>query len=62
VKTFLITFLVSTAASICLWQFGLGSRIWPSHPFLAALGTAVAAGIAVQVVFSQINAAQRSKN
>jgi hypothetical protein len=51
-KTFSVTFLISTAASICLWQLGLGNRIWPAHPFLAALATAIAAGIVVQVLIS----------
>jgi hypothetical protein len=52
-KTLLLTFLISTAASIGLWQFGLGNMIWPAHPFLASLATAVACGIAIQLMFSQ---------
>ena len=52
-KTFLLTFLASTAASVCLWQFGLGNMIWPAHPFVASLATAVACGIAVQLMLSQ---------
>jgi hypothetical protein len=61
-KTFSVTFLISTAASICLWQFGLGNRIWPAHPFLAALATAIAAGIAVQMLVSRGNVTTASKN
>jgi cation transport regulator ChaC len=61
-KSFLVTFLVSTAASICLWQFGLGSRIWPAHPFFAAIGTAIAAGVAIQLLLSQKRPAQTTKN
>ena len=59
-KTFLITFLVSTVASICLWQFGLGNTIWPAHPFPATLAAAVACGIAVQLLFSHNSASVRS--
>ncbi len=54
-KTFLITFLVSSAATICLWQFGLGKIMWPAHPFLAALLTALACGIGAQLVLSRKN-------
>jgi hypothetical protein len=59
-KTFLITFLVSTVASICLWQFGLGNTIWPAHPFPATLAAAVTCGIAIQLLFSHNSASQRS--
>jgi hypothetical protein len=59
-KTFLATFLVSSAASICLWQFGLGGKIWPAHPFLASLATAIACGIAIQMLFSRGNANPRN--
>jgi hypothetical protein len=61
-KAFSVTFLISTAASICLWQFGLGNRIWPAHPFLAALATAIAVGIAVQMLVSRGNVTTASKN
>jgi hypothetical protein len=64
-KTFLITFLVSTVASICLWQFGLGNTIWPAHPFPATLAAAVTCGIAIQLLFSHnrasLSRAARSK-
>jgi hypothetical protein len=52
VKTFLIALLISTGASICFWQFGLGGRIWPAHPFLVSLAITVACGIVVQLLFS----------
>jgi hypothetical protein len=58
-RTVLITFLVSTVASVVLWQFGLAHRIWPVHPFLATLGIAVGCGIVVQLVLSQASASKR---
>ena len=59
VKTFLLVFLVSTAASICLWQFGLGNKISPAHPFLASVLTAAACGIAIQLLFSRQSASTK---
>jgi hypothetical protein len=50
-KIFAVTFIVSSAATLCLWEFGLGSKIWPAHPFVATLATALACGIAVQATF-----------
>lgn len=47
------TFLVSTVASLALWEFGLAYAIWPTHPFLATLGIAAACGIAVQLHLSR---------
>ena len=49
-RTTLITFLVSTVASVALWQGGLAFTIWPAHPFLATLEIAAAFGIAVQLL------------
>ena len=49
----LITFLISTVASVVLWQFGLGAVIWPAHPFLATIGIAATCGIAVQLVLER---------
>ena len=60
-RTALTTFLVSTAASLALWQFGLAFKIWPAHPFLATLGIATAGGIAVQSVLSQAGASHEVK-
>jgi hypothetical protein len=57
--TFLITFLVSTAASICLWQFGLGYTIWPAHPFLATFAATITCGIAIQLLFSHKSASTK---
>jgi hypothetical protein len=34
-KIFAVTFVVSSAATLCLREFGLGSKIWPAHPFMA---------------------------
>jgi hypothetical protein len=50
-KIFAVTFVVSSAATLCLREFGLGSKIWPAHPFMATLATALACGIAVQATF-----------
>lgn len=60
-KSFLVTFLISTAATICLWQFGLGRIMWPAHPFIAALITAIACGIVAQILFSRDSAGQAPK-
>ena len=51
VKIFAVTCVVSIAATLCLWEFGLGSKIWPAHPFMATLATGIAFGIAVQATF-----------
>jgi hypothetical protein len=61
VKTFLITFVISTVSSVVLWQFGLGKIMWPAHPFLATLLTALACGIAAQMLFSRNSAFLDSK-
>jgi len=55
VNNFLFTFLVSSAITLSFWQFGLGGRMWPAHPFLAALAVAVAGGIVIQVVYPRIS-------
>jgi hypothetical protein len=55
VNNFLVTFLVSSAITLSFWQFGLGGRMWPAHPFLAALAVAVAGGIVIQVVYPRIS-------
>jgi hypothetical protein len=52
VRIFLITLLVSTVASIVLWQFGLAGRIWPAHPFVAAVALAALCGIVIQLVLT----------
>jgi hypothetical protein len=49
---FLITLLVSTVASIVFWQFGLAGKIWPAHPFVAALVLAALCGIVIQLVLT----------
>jgi hypothetical protein len=49
-RTWLATLLVSTVVSIAFWQFGLAWIVWPAHPFIATIGTAVACGIAVQLL------------
>lgn len=48
-RTWLITFLVSTVVSVVLWQFGLAYTIWPAHAFLATIGIAIACGIAAHI-------------
>ena len=48
----LITLLVSTVTTIVLWQFGLANKIWPAHPFVAAVALAAICGIAVQLVLT----------
>jgi predicted exporter len=53
-RTWFITFLVSTVASVALWQFGLAHMIWAAHPFVATIGIAVACGIATQVLLPKI--------
>ena len=55
----LVTFLVSSAVTISFWQFGLGGRMWPAHPFLAALAVAVACGIAIQLMYPRISASPK---
>jgi hypothetical protein len=52
VRIFLITLLVSTVASIVFWQFGLAGKIWPAHPFVAALVLAALCGIVIQLVLT----------
>ena len=54
-NNFVVTFLVSSAITISFWQFGLGGRMWPAHPFLAALAVAVACGIVIQVVYPRLS-------
>ncbi|CAN5438766.1 hypothetical protein BH10ACI4_BH10ACI4_38650 [soil metagenome] len=51
-KTFGLTLIVSTVATICLWQFGLGRMIWPGQAFLASLLGAVVCGITAQIVLT----------
>ena len=53
-RTFLITLLVSTVVTVAFWNFGLADVVWPAHPFLATLGTAVACGIAAQLLLPKI--------
>lgn len=57
-RTFLITFLVSTVASVALWQFGLAYMVCPAHPFLATIGIAAACGIATQLLLPKISPAR----
>lgn len=51
-RIFLITLLVSTVATIVFWNFGLAGKIWPAHPFFAAVVLAAACGIVVQLVLT----------
>jgi hypothetical protein len=51
-KTFGLTFIVSTVAAICLWQLGLGRMIWPGHAFLASLLGAVVCGVTAQMLLT----------
>jgi len=53
VRVFAITFAVSTGATIVLWYFGLGGRVWPAHPFLASVVVAAGGGIAAQLLLSR---------
>ena len=60
-RVLLITFLVSTVATVALWQFGLAYKIWPAHPFLAAVAIAAAGGIAIQLLLSRDSASKKLK-
>jgi hypothetical protein len=51
-RIFLITLLVSTVGGIVFWNFGLASKIWPSHAFLAAVALAAICGVVVQLVLT----------
>jgi hypothetical protein len=59
VNNMVVTFLVSSAVTISFWQFGLGSRMWPAHPFLAALAVAVACGIAIQLLYPRLSSSPK---
>lgn len=52
-RRWLMTLLVSTVVSLAFWQFELAYIIWPAHAFLATLGSAVACGIAAQLLLSK---------
>ena len=58
-RIFLVTLAVSTVSGVGLWQFGLAHRVWPSHPFDAAVAIAAGCGIAAQLVASQDPAVPR---
>lgn len=60
-RIFLITLAASTGITIVLWEFDLGGKIWPEHPFLATLALAIACGIAIQLLLSRDAAARNSK-
>jgi hypothetical protein len=49
----MITLAVSTGATIVLWNFGLGARLWPAHPFLASVVVAAGGGIAAQLLLTR---------
>ena len=54
-KTFALTFVVSSVATLCLWQFGLGGMIWPTHVFLASLLGAILCGVTAQLLLTPIH-------
>ena len=51
-RILLITLLVSTVASVALWNFGLANKIWPAHPILATAAIAAVCGTVVQLVLT----------
>jgi len=51
-RIFLVTLAVSTLAGAALWQLGLASRIWSSHPFAATFVIAAGGGLAAQLASS----------
>jgi hypothetical protein len=51
-RTFLITLMVSTVATVALWQFGMANLVWPEHPFVSTVGIAATCGIATQLLLT----------
>jgi len=51
-RTFLMTLLISTVATIVLWNLGLAHRIWPAHPFAATVIFAALCATLVQMVLT----------
>jgi len=47
-----MTLLVSTVASIVLWNLGLAHRIWPAHPLAATIIFAALCGTVVQMALT----------
>jgi hypothetical protein len=52
-RNFWMTLLVSTVASIALWNLDLARKIWPAHPFVATVLVAAIIGIAVQLTWDR---------
>jgi len=52
-RVFGMTLLVSTVASITLWNLGLARKIWPTHPFLATVIVAAIIAVAVQLTWER---------
>jgi hypothetical protein len=52
-RNFWMTLLVSTVASIALWNLHLARKIWPAHPFVATVLVAAIIGIAVQLTWDR---------
>ncbi|MGH9430816.1 MAG: hypothetical protein ACRD3T_04680 [Terriglobia bacterium] len=51
-RIFLVTLLVSAAATIGLWNFGFAHKIWPAHPLLATIIIAGMCGVTAQLLLS----------
>lgn len=60
-RVFLFTLAASVLATIILWNFGLGAKIWPAHPLLASTILASIMGTVVQLLLSGDSAVQKSK-
>lgn len=61
-RTFLMTLLISTVATVVLWNLGLAHKIWPAHPFAATTIFAALCAALVQMLLTYHPYASSKRN